>query len=73
MQEIVQLGRKEDNMPPPMTMIQIHLKRMNIRDMRITYSKPNTKLSMTVDLRELFDLIIKNIVDYNLDSEGYYP
>jgi hypothetical protein len=49
MQEIVRPGRKEDNMLPPLTLIQTHLKRMNIRDMRITSSKPNTRLSMTAN------------------------
>jgi hypothetical protein len=58
MQEIVQPGRKEDNMLPPLTLIQIHLKRMKIREMRITSSKPNARLSMTADPGKLFDLII---------------
>jgi hypothetical protein len=44
MQEIVQPGRKEDNMLPPLTLIQTHLKRMKIRERRSTSSKPNTKL-----------------------------
>jgi hypothetical protein len=39
MQEIVQPGRREDNMLLPLTLIQIHLKRMNIRESRSTYSK----------------------------------
>jgi hypothetical protein len=42
MQEIVQLGRKEDNMLPPLTLIQTHLKRMKIIERRSTSSKPNT-------------------------------
>jgi hypothetical protein len=42
MQEIVQPGSKEDNMLPLLTFIQTHLKRMKIRDMRITSLKPNT-------------------------------
>jgi hypothetical protein len=73
MREIVLLERKEDNMLPPLTLIQTHLKRMKTREMRITSSKPNARLSMTADSGELFDLIIKPIVDCILDSEGYYP
>jgi hypothetical protein len=36
--------------------------------MRITSSKPNTKLSMTADPGKLFDLIIKPIVDCILNK-----
>jgi hypothetical protein len=42
MQEIVQPGRKEDNMLPPLTLIQTHPKRMKIRERRSTSSKTNT-------------------------------
>jgi hypothetical protein len=35
MQEIVQPGRREDNMLLPLTLIQIHLKRMKIRERRV--------------------------------------
>jgi hypothetical protein len=68
MQEIVQPGRKEDNMLPSLTLIQTHLKRMKIREMRITSSKPNTKLSMTANPGKLFDLVIKLIVDCILNK-----
>jgi len=72
MQEIVQPGRKEENMLPLLTLIQTHLKRMKIRERRSTSSKPNEILSMTVDSGKFFDLIIKPIVVFILDSEGYY-
>jgi hypothetical protein len=39
MQEIVQPGRREDNMRPPLTLIQTHLKRMKRRERRSTSSK----------------------------------
>jgi hypothetical protein len=39
MQEIVQLGRREDNMLLPPTLIQIHLKRMKRRERKSTFSK----------------------------------
>jgi hypothetical protein len=73
MREIVLLERMEDNMLPPLALIQTHLKRMKIREMRINSSKPNARLSMTVDKGNLFDLIIKPVVDCICDSEGYYP
>jgi hypothetical protein len=55
MQEIVQPGRKEENMLPPLTLIQTHPKRMKIREMRSISSKTNIKLSMTADPGKLFD------------------
>jgi hypothetical protein len=73
MREIVLPERKEDNMLPPLTLIQTHLKRMKTREMRINSSKPNARLSMIANSGKLFDLIIKPIVDCILDSEGYYP
>jgi hypothetical protein len=39
MQEIVQPGRREDNMLLPLTLIQIHLKRMKIRERRSSSSR----------------------------------
>jgi hypothetical protein len=39
MQETVQLGRREDNMLPQLTLIQTHLKRMKRRERRSTSSK----------------------------------
>jgi hypothetical protein len=39
MQETVQPGRREDNMLPPLTLIQTHLKRMKRRERRSTSSK----------------------------------
>jgi hypothetical protein len=56
MQEIVQPGRKEDNMPPPLTLNQTHLKKMKIREMRSISSKTNIKLSTTADPGKLFEL-----------------
>jgi hypothetical protein len=52
MQEIVQPGRREDNMLLPLTLIQIHLKRMKIRERRSTSSKPNltTNPGKSIDL-----------------------
>jgi hypothetical protein len=41
MQETVQTGRREDNMILPLTLIQIHLKIMKIRERRSTSSKLN--------------------------------
>jgi hypothetical protein len=55
MQEIVQLGRKEDNMLPPLSLVQNHPKRMKIIEMRSISSKTNIKLSMTTDPGKLFD------------------
>jgi hypothetical protein len=55
MQEIVQPGRKEDNMLSPLTLIQTHPKRMKIREMRSISSKTNIKLSMTANPGKLFD------------------
>jgi hypothetical protein len=73
MREIGLPERKEDNMLPPLTLIQTQLKRMKTRKMRITSFKPNARLSMTADSGKLFDLIIKPVVDCIFDSEGYYP
>jgi hypothetical protein len=42
MQEIFQPGRKEDNMLPPLTLIETHPKRMKIRERRSTSSKEQT-------------------------------
>jgi hypothetical protein len=42
MQETVQPGRREDNMILPLTLIQIYLKRMEIRERRSTSSKAKT-------------------------------
>jgi hypothetical protein len=42
------LIRKKGNMLPPLTLILTHLKRMKTREMRITSSKPNASLSITV-------------------------
>jgi len=39
LQETVQPGRREDNMLPPLTLIQIHLKRVKRRERRSTSSK----------------------------------
>jgi hypothetical protein len=39
MQETVQPGRREDNMLPPLTLIQTHLKRMKKGERRSTSSK----------------------------------
>jgi hypothetical protein len=39
LKEIVQPGRREDNMLPPLTLIQIHLKRVKRRERKSTYSK----------------------------------
>jgi hypothetical protein len=39
MQETIQPRRREDNMLPPLTMIQTHLKRMKKRERRSTSSK----------------------------------
>ena len=39
MQETVQLGKREDNMLPPLTLIQTHLKRIKKRERRSTSSK----------------------------------
>jgi hypothetical protein len=39
LQETAQPGRKEDNMLPPLTLIQTHLKRMKRRERRSTSSK----------------------------------
>jgi hypothetical protein len=39
MKETVQPGRREDNMLPPLTLIQTHLKRMKRRERRSTFSK----------------------------------
>jgi len=39
MKETVQPGRREDNMFPPSTLIQIHLKRMKRRERINTSSK----------------------------------
>jgi hypothetical protein len=39
LQETVQPGRREDNMLPPLRLIQIHLKRVKIRERRNTSSK----------------------------------
>jgi hypothetical protein len=36
LREIVLLERKEDNMLPPLTLIQTHLKRMKTREMKST-------------------------------------
>jgi hypothetical protein len=55
MQEIVQLGRKEDNMLPSLTLIQTHPKRMKIREMRSISSKTNINSSMTTDPGKLVD------------------
>jgi hypothetical protein len=55
MQEIVQPGRKEDNMFPLLTLIQTHPKRMKIREMKSISSKTNIKLSMTANLGKLFN------------------
>jgi hypothetical protein len=52
--EIVHPGRKEDNMLPSLTLIQIHPKRMKIRERIITSSK-KTYLNMTTNLGKLFD------------------
>jgi hypothetical protein len=42
MQETVQPGRREDNMLPPLTLIQTHLKRMKKRERKSTSSKTKT-------------------------------
>jgi hypothetical protein len=51
MQEIVQPGRREDNMLLPLTLIQIHLKIMKIRERSNSY-KPNitTNPGKSIDL-----------------------
>jgi hypothetical protein len=52
MQEIVQPGRREDNMLISLTLIQIHLKRMKKRERRSTSSKinMNTNPGKSIDL-----------------------
>ena len=52
MQEIVQPGRNEDNMLPPLTLTQTQPKIMKIRERRSTYSK----LNMTINLDKSIDL-----------------
>jgi hypothetical protein len=52
MQETVQPERREDNMLLPLTLIQIHLKRMKIRERRSTSSK----LNMTTNPGKSIDL-----------------
>jgi hypothetical protein len=56
MQEIVQPRRREEIMLLSLTLIQIHLKRMMIRERRSTSSKINSELNMTTKPGKPFDL-----------------
>jgi hypothetical protein len=50
LQENVQPGRREDNMLPLLTLIQIHLKRVKKRERRnISYKRYDNKLGKTFD------------------------
>jgi hypothetical protein len=52
MRETVQLGRREDNMLPPLTLIQTHLKIMKKRERKITSSKRHDyKLGKSIDFK----------------------